>query len=118
MSLIQRIGTLRTLSFAVGVILGLVSAVYAQPGTGQLPAHRPGLQLALDHGPTVAGTKFSPMALTAATASMPPPAPRQWPCMDLVEEIESLFAALPNTRLMARVSFKSLTVVAVPWAFT
>jgi hypothetical protein len=62
MSLIQRIGTLRTLSFAVGVILGLVSAVYAQLGTGQLPAHRPGLQLALDHGPTVAGTRRQPTA--------------------------------------------------------
>ena len=62
MSLIQRISTLRTLSFAVGVMLGLVSAVYAEPGTGQLPAHRPGSQLALDHGPTVARTGRQPTA--------------------------------------------------------
>ena len=62
MSLIQRISTLRTLSFAVGVMLGLVSAVYAEPGTGQLPAHRPGSKLALDHGPTVARTGRQPTA--------------------------------------------------------
>ena len=35
---------------------------------------------------------------------------------DLVDEIDSLFAALPNTRLMARVSLMSLTAVAVPCA--
>jgi hypothetical protein len=62
MSLIQPISTLRTLSFAIGVMLGLVSAVYAEPGTGQLPAHRPGSKLALDHGPTVARTWRQPTA--------------------------------------------------------
>ena len=72
MSLIQRISTLRTLSFAVGVMLGLVSAVYAEPGTGQLPAHRPGSQLALDHGPTVARTGQQPTA--AEIISVPPSA--------------------------------------------
>ena len=43
-------------------MLGLVSAVFAEPGTGQLPAHRPGSQLALDHGPTVARTGRQPTA--------------------------------------------------------
>ena len=72
MSLIQPISTLRTLSFAVGVMLGLVSAVYAEPGTGQLPAHRPGSQLALDHGPTVARTGQQPTA--AEIIGVPPSA--------------------------------------------
>jgi hypothetical protein len=43
MSLIRCIGTLRTRSFAVGVTLGLVSAVYAQSRTNaQLPAQPSG----------------------------------------------------------------------------
>ena len=63
MSLIRHIGALRTLSFTVGVMLGLVSAVYAQSGTdGQLPAHRPGPQLALDRRPTVTDHRRQPTA--------------------------------------------------------
>jgi hypothetical protein len=72
MSLIQRISTLRTLSFAAGVMLGLVSAVCAEPGTGQLPAHRPGSRLTLDHGPTVARTGQQPTA--AEIIGVPPSA--------------------------------------------
>ena len=34
--------------------------------------------------------------------------------MDLVEEMASLLAALPNTSLIARVSLTSLSAVAVP----
>lgn len=61
MSLIRRIGTLRTLSFAVGVTLGLVSAVYAQSGTdAQLPARPPGPQVALGQWPIVAGYQRQP----------------------------------------------------------
>ena len=63
MSLIARLGTLRTLSFTVGVMLGLVSAVYAQSGNDdQLPAHRPGPQLALDRRPTVTDHRRQPTA--------------------------------------------------------
>jgi len=48
MSLIRRISTPRTLSFGVGVTLGLVSAVPAQPGAdAQLPAQLPDPQEAL-----------------------------------------------------------------------
>jgi hypothetical protein len=63
MSLIRGIGTLRTLSFAVGVTLGLVSAVYAQSGTdAQFPAQPPGPQVALDQWPVVAGHRRQPTA--------------------------------------------------------
>jgi len=63
MSLIRHIGTLRTRSFAVGVVLGLVNGVYAQSGTDhRVPAHPPGLQLALDQWPTVAGRRRQPTA--------------------------------------------------------
>ena len=49
MSLIARLGTLRTLSFTVGVILGLGNGTYPRSGAdNQLSAHRPGPQLALD----------------------------------------------------------------------
>jgi hypothetical protein len=34
----------------------------------------------------VGGIQFSSIAFTQATASMPPPAPSGWPCMDFVEE--------------------------------
>lgn len=63
MSLIRRIGTLRTLSFAVGVTLGLVCSVYAQSGTdAQFPARPPGPQVALDQWPIVAGHRRQPTA--------------------------------------------------------
>ena len=63
MSLIRRIGTLRTLSFAVGVTLGLVSAVYAQSGPGtQLPAEPSDPQEALDQWPIIAGYRQQPSA--------------------------------------------------------
>jgi len=63
MSLIRGIGTLRTLSFAVGVTLGLVSAVYAQSGTGaQLAPQPPGPQAAFDQWPIVAGHRRQPTA--------------------------------------------------------
>jgi hypothetical protein len=56
MSLIRHIGTLRAFSFAIGVLLALVSVVYAQSGTDdQLSGHPPGPQLALDQWPIIAG---------------------------------------------------------------
>ena len=61
MSLIRRIGTLKTLSFAVGVLLGLVSAVYAQSGSAaQFPARQLGPQVALDQWPIGAGHQRQP----------------------------------------------------------
>jgi hypothetical protein len=63
MSLIRHIGALRTLSFTVGVMLALGSAVYAQSGAdNQLSAHRPGPQLALDEWPTVTDHRRQPTA--------------------------------------------------------
>jgi hypothetical protein len=60
---IRRIGTLKTLSFAVGVTLGLVNAVYAQSGTNaQLPVQPPGSQVALHQWPIVAGHQRQPTA--------------------------------------------------------
>jgi hypothetical protein len=63
MSLIWRIGTSRTLSFAVGVTLGLVSAAPAQSGAGaQLPAQPPDPPDALCQWPIVAGYGQQPSA--------------------------------------------------------
>ena len=63
MSPIWRIGTPTTLSFAVGVTLGLISAIPAQSGTGpQLPAEPPDPQEALYQWPIVAGCRQQPSA--------------------------------------------------------
>jgi hypothetical protein len=63
MSLIRHIGTLRTFSFVVGVLLGLVSAVYAQSGTDDLlPGYPSKPQLALDQWPIPAGYRRQPTA--------------------------------------------------------
>jgi hypothetical protein len=52
MSLIRRIGTLRTLSFAIGIMLALVSAVHARSRTdAPLPVQPPGPQVAPDQWP-------------------------------------------------------------------
>ena len=60
MSRFRRTGTLTTLSFAIGVVLGLVSTVHADPRiNSERAADRPGVQLALVAGhrrqPTVVG---------------------------------------------------------------
>src|SRR5215467_9776989 len=49
--------------------------------------------------------KFSSIAFTQATASTLPLAPKRWPCIDFVDEMASVLAELPNTSLIARVSF-------------
>jgi hypothetical protein len=62
MTLIRGIGTLRTLSFAVGVVLGLVSAASARSSADkQFPAHPPEAQFALDQWP-MAGHRCQPTA--------------------------------------------------------
>jgi hypothetical protein len=61
---IPRSGTLRTLAFAVGVVLALFSTAYAQPGVDdQRVAHTPGLLLALDQWSMVAGHRRQPTAV-------------------------------------------------------
>jgi hypothetical protein len=60
MSRFRRTGTLTTLSFAIGVVLGLVSTVHADPRiNSERAADRPGVRLALVAGhrrqPTVVG---------------------------------------------------------------
>jgi hypothetical protein len=63
MSLMPRLGTLRTLWFTVGVMLALGNGTYPQSGAdNQLPAHRPGQQLALDQWPTVTDHRRQPAA--------------------------------------------------------
>jgi hypothetical protein len=63
MSPIWRIGMPKTLSFAVDVTLGLVSAVPAQSGAGaQLPAQPPDPQEALYQWPIVASDGQQPSA--------------------------------------------------------
>jgi hypothetical protein len=64
----------------------------------------------------VGGTMPSRIAITQAISSSAPDAPRQWACIDLVEEIESLWAWSPKTRLIAAVSIWSLALVPVPCA--
>ena len=64
MSRPRRTGTLRTLSFAIGVTSALISSVYAQSGTDdRMPAHPPELRLALDRWPIVAGHRRQPTAV-------------------------------------------------------
>jgi hypothetical protein len=61
MSRLRRTGTLRTLSFAIGVTSALISSVYAQSGTDdRMPAHPPELRLALDQWPIVADHRRPP----------------------------------------------------------
>ena len=64
----------------------------------------------------VGGTIPSRMARQAKEASTAPAAPRRWPVMDLVELIATLYACLPKTDLMAKVSMASFRGVEVPWA--
>jgi hypothetical protein len=64
MSLIWRIATLRTLSFAIGVVLGIVGTAYAQSAVdGQGFHHPPGPRLALDRWLIVAGHRRQPTAV-------------------------------------------------------
>jgi hypothetical protein len=51
--------------------------------------------------------------------STPPAAPRQWPCMDFVDEtsVRAAFAS-PSARRSVRTSPLSPTGVEVAWAFT
>jgi len=63
MSLSRRLRTLRILSFTVRVMSALGSATYPQSSAdNQLPAHRPGPQLALDQWPTVTDHRRQPTA--------------------------------------------------------
>ena len=63
MSPIWRIGTPKTLSFAVGVTLGPVSAAPARSGArAQLPAQPPDPQEAFCQRPIVAGCRQQPSA--------------------------------------------------------
>src|SRR3989441_5821676 len=50
----------------------------------------------------VGGSRPWCKAMTVATASSAPAAPRAWPCMDLVELTASRSACAPNTSRMAR----------------
>jgi hypothetical protein len=64
MSRLRRTGTLRAVSFAIGVTPGLISSVYAQSGADdRMPAHPPGLRLALDQWPILAGHRRQPTAV-------------------------------------------------------
>jgi hypothetical protein len=64
----------------------------------------------------VGGTIPWRMASLTAFNSSEPLAPSAWPCIDFVEEIDSLLASSPNTVLMTLVSVMSLATVPVPWA--
>jgi len=64
MSLIRRSATLRTLSFAIGVALGIVGTAYAQSAVdSQSLAHPSGPRLALDQWRIVAGHRREPTAV-------------------------------------------------------
>jgi hypothetical protein len=64
MSRLRHTGTLRTLSFAIGVTSALISSVHAQSGSDdRMPADPPGLRLALEQWPIVAGHRRPPTAV-------------------------------------------------------
>src|SRR5580692_6852955 len=64
----------------------------------------------------VGGATLSRIARIEKIASMAPAAPRRWPVEDLVDDIDTLEAALPSSRSTAPSSISSPTWVEVPWA--
>ena len=64
----------------------------------------------------VGGTIWSRMARMQKIASTAPAAPSRCPIADLVEDIDILRRALPNSRLTAPSSISSPIGVEVPWA--
>ena len=66
---------------------------------------------------SVGGATLSRMASTEKMASTAPAAPSRCPIADLVDDMASLPAALPNSRSTAASSISS-PIVEVPWALT
>src|SRR5262245_23075509 len=65
---------------------------------------------------SVGGARLSLIASAEKIASTAPAAPSRWPIADLVEDIETFPAALPNRRSTAANSISSPIGVEVPWA--
>src|SRR3989304_4233484 len=63
----------------------------------------------------VGGARLSRIASAEKIASTAPAAPRRWPIADLVEDIETFPAALPNSRSTAASSVSSPLGVEGPW---
>src|SRR5262249_48305236 len=64
----------------------------------------------------VGGARLSLIDSAEKIASTAPAAPSRWPIADLVEDIETLPAALPNSLSTAASSISSPIGVEVPWA--
>ena len=62
----------------------------------------------------VGGSRLFTIVSTVATASIAPEAPRQWPIIDLFDEMATFRAWSPSATLMALVSAMSPALVAVP----
>ena len=77
---------------------------------GRARARRPGRARLMP-----GGSRSCTSAISAATASIPPAAPRQWPCEPFVEETGT---APSPARTSVRASAASPTGVEVAWAFT
>ena len=61
----------------------------------------------------------SRIASAVRAASTPPAAPRQWPCIDFVDEtIVRAATSSPRASRSARTSLRSPTGVEVAWALT
>src|SRR5262245_55834663 len=67
---------------------------------------------------SVGGATLSRIASTEKIASTAPAAPSRWPVADLVDDMASVPAALPNSRSTAPSSISSPIGVDVPCAFT
>src|SRR5580704_10313122 len=91
----------------------LTSRLRAMIGTRSIGVSRSGFSRLM-----VGGTIWSRMARIEKIASIAPAAPRRWPVADLVDDIDTVAAALPSRRSTASSSRSSPSGVEVPWALT
>src|ERR1700742_1483713 len=89
----------------------LISRLRAVCGTRSIPVCTEGLSRLI-----VGGATLSRIARIEKIASISPAAPSRWPVEDLVDDIETLEAALPSRRSTAPSSISSPTWVEVPCA--
>src|ERR1700749_1935748 len=89
----------------------LISRLRGVRGTRSIAVATDGLSRLM-----VGGAILSRIARMLKIASIAPAAPNQCPVDDLVDDIDTLEAALPSNRSTAPSSISSPTCVDVPWA--
>src|SRR3984957_10530972 len=89
----------------------LISRLRGVRGTRSIAVSTDGLSRLI-----VGGAMLSRIARIPKIASIAPAAPSRCPVQDLVEDMDTLEAALPSSRSTAANSISSPTCVEVPWA--